>query len=935
MVIKTFLSSLIFFSCFSFAHAQLKEEIVQDYDVVGSFRSKSYHDFGSKLTAELFEEVSKSNKLFESLNLDFDIEFNPAINGISRVSRAVNVDNPEVSGESLSENDIGWYRITNSLYTGIEIEKTHGLWRPHTRGGVLFSVSSRRLPSFSTRDLDPKSDESYKDICERTRDTFNPILNKERFSLLKSMDCTPVVKKGFEHLPDDQKEYDYENTYYEQFLNWLNYPIRYTLNEYFMDNTANRMFAEKLVEPLTNYSRFGFPVTLDAFYDASGLLVKGDSVQHTAFLGLNPFRFLDFFSFSFYNSRAAKDIRIRKEGNNEVTVQVTEYLAIGKDLELFQIRPRILFFLKYRFGQSRLENFRTITHKRTYRANLSIDTHYDFVKKILDDAYLIDLGLVSEQLNKAGWVTKQFGKLPIFPDADDWKEIEIPEGVIAKDPIAIDGEYENYRFFLRFPGLFNIDGSSAERIQMAEIGEHSKQAESERKFSDKNLWKILPNVFGKTDRSTTCDLNAKTYASCDASTMSLEDKDLCEKQLDLGGELSDKIALNLDCYHSEAYPEKEWPMQAWDTAQMLTDGKAEPEFRNILENLDLRAAGEMSFVSKLSFNYKHINSILEKASYERIAYELADIFMGPETRNKWEEVGYRKIIHVLKEYKDNYYPVYLDKYTPESCDSTKGIINPQMGFRDLHLYYADAQMQTDYCVTLVTEVIDRLARGISKIRSQKNVLKRLERMTESYYSEDVTFAVAVLMQRLSGETSENPVRYTYGVDGSNLLEEIRYTNGDAYEVTHTSIEDDVADVEYFEDTRERLTNGLLLRKRGQKNAKELRLELFATHKFPENSRLEIEIKEFYSIIRNAPRSKVRQVLPQTKASSKYRIPLKGVKNLDRVINGANFVYENIKITLPDNLDHGEHNVMYLRVLNSNGDWLSEEQVFQFDMMKGL
>ncbi|MEE6248944.1 MAG: hypothetical protein VX583_01015, partial [Bdellovibrionota bacterium] len=299
MVIKTFLSSLIFFSCFSFAHAQLKEEIVQDYDVVGSFRSKSYHDFGSKLTAELFEEVSKSNKLFESLNLDFDIEFNPAINGISRVSRAVNVDNPEVSGKSLSENDIGWYRITNSLYTGIEIEKTHGPWRPHTRGGVLFSVSSRRLPSFSTRDLDPKSDESYKDICERTRDTFNPILNKERFSLLKSMDCTPVVKKGFEHLPDDQKEYDYENTYYEQFLNWLNYPIRYTLNEYFMDNTANRMFAEKLVEPLTNYSRFGFPVTLDAFYDASGLLVKGDSVQHTAFLGLNPFRFLDFFSFSF------------------------------------------------------------------------------------------------------------------------------------------------------------------------------------------------------------------------------------------------------------------------------------------------------------------------------------------------------------------------------------------------------------------------------------------------------------------------------------------------------------------------------------------------------------------------------------------------------------------------------------------------------------
>ncbi|MEC9282159.1 MAG: hypothetical protein VX642_05565 [Bdellovibrionota bacterium] len=935
MVLKAFLTSIFFLSSLSFAHAQLRNEIIQDYDVVGSFRSKSYHDFGSKLTAELFEEVSKSNKLFESMNLDVDIEFAPSLRGISRVSRAVNVDNPEVPGLSLSEEDIGWYRITNSIYTGIEIEKTHGLWRPHTRGGVLFSVSSKKLPSFSTRDLDPKSDDSYKDICERTRETFNPILNKERFSLLKSMDCTPVVKKGFEHLPDDQKEYEYENTYYEQLLKWINYPIRYTLNEYFMDNAENRMFAEQLVEPFTNYSRFGFPVTLDAFFDASGLLVKGDSVQHTAFLGINPFRFLDFFSFSINNSRAAKDIRIRKEGNNEVTIQVTEYLAVGDDLELFQIRPRILFFLKYRFGQSRLENFKTITHKRTYRANLSIDTHYAFVKKILDDAYFIDLGLVSEKLEKSGWIAKQFGKLPIFPDADDWKEIEIPDGVLAKDPISIDGEYENYRFFLRFPGFFNIDRTSSERQQLAEIGDHTKQAEAEKKLSDKSFWKILPMIFGKTDRSTTCDLNAKTYANCDANTLSLEDKKLCEKQLVLGGKLSDKVALNLDCYHSEAYPEEDWPMQAWDTAQMLTDGRADNEFRQRMAELDLRTAGEMSFVSKLSFNFEHINAILEKATYERVAYELAEIFMGPETRQKWEDVGYRKLIHVLRQYEDSYYPVYLDRYTPEKCDKTDGIINPQMGFSDMHLYYVDGNMRGDFCVTLVTKVIDRLAKNISKIRTKDNVLKRLEQMTKSYYSEDVTFAIAVLMQRLSDETEDNPVRYTYGVDGSNLLEQIRYTNGEAYEVTHASIADDIVDAEYFEDTRERLTNGLLLRKRGQKNAQKLRLDLFATHRFPESSRLEIEIKEFWPIIKNEDRSKVQKILPRTKLSKKYRIPLKGVKDLDRVINGANFVYENITVELPDNLDHDEQNVMYLRVLNPNGDWLSEEQVFQFDMMKGL
>ena len=856
-----------------------------DYEVLGSFRAKSFDDFRSRLSAELFEEAARSDRLFESMELELNLDLGP-LNGLARFSRSVHVDNPELTTPDIANTDYAFYRVTNSLYTGIDVDPGFGLWQPHGRAGVVFSVSNQKVPAISKNPLLPKSSDSIVDICQRSQDSFAPLLAQQSLALLQGHDCKAA-----------------QNSWFEALVQQINRPLRRWMQDYFVDSEKNQMYADNVLEPVTNYTRYGFPVRLDAFFDNSPLLSVGDSVQHTAFLGIDPTKLGWTTYYSAFLTRYAKDIRIKKLGDNRILLQLTEFVSQGSDFQLFRFRPRILWLLSYNFGQADREDLQTFTYKRVYELDLLDAAQLAFVEDLLAKAYIPDFGLARYE--------------------SSFQPVLLPKGVKAKPPVFIRGEIANYQFLLRLPGAFKIDSGYSSKLQQAHIGAETHQAEADKFFEDKKRWQVLASLFGRTDRETTCRLNAKTYAQCDQGGTQN-----CQAEQPGESIYSDRIALNIDCYHSEAYPKEDWPLRAWDMAQMLMDGGASTEFQAQMQSLDAKQVGRLSFTANLSFHHEHIERFLERADFETVALELADIFMGPAVRQHWQEVGVRRVFHDAREARREAHGPLATKHTPRYCRSTQGIVGPYRGFEDLFLLFGSRSPGEYRCLALVDEVIADLTRRISRIRQQDRVLDRLQEMLDAYRSEDITTAMAVLLQRLSRDI-ERPIRYTYSVDGSHMLEAFRFSNGSPYSVTHRHIADEIADAADFRDTHPRLRNGLLMKPKQIQEPSQLRLDLFTSHRFPPDALIEVEFKEFVAVLKNRDRGQQRRVLPIVEPIAKYRLPLAAVRDLGRIVNGARFVYEDIALRVPANIRKDKTHIAYLRVLNSEGDWLSEEQVFSF------
>jgi hypothetical protein len=888
-----------------------------EYEVIGRYRKKTYDGFASKIAAELFEEGDKSNRLFESMNVELDLSFGPAT-GRLRYARSVNIDNPKVNSEILSPYDYAEYRVSNTIYSGIDLEFESGVLRSEGKAGVLFGVSKKVVPRHSDLTDKIRSTDTVEDICKRARNSFNPFLNQETRKIIDAKDCSSD-KKGF-------------SDWFESFVEKLNSPVRKVLHSYFADSEKVKMYADQPFEALTNYSRYGFPMDLSVFFDSNKMLSVGDSLQHTVFYGWDPISLganfgLGHFSVSAVkNTRAFRDYRIRKEGNNKVTVQVTDYLEKGHDWQWLKIRPRLLLLFKYTFLDWRDRDFDAMTFRRTYEVDLSsgeivgpekkLVGGIDFLKSILRKGYFVDLELNKSRMDEP---------------------VDLPVGVEAYKPVFVQGRNASYNFMARFPGLFKLDKRDNLRIQQAWIGKDKTQAESHRAHSIKKKWTKLDWLFDKTDRNTRCSVNTKTYSD-----------DVIE--YDYNKALSDKLALNIDCYHSERYPSEDWLMQAWDASFLMTNGNVEPEFREKLKRIKNPTKRDLQWASNVSFNAEHLNNVIRniRADKNRVAVELADIFFGEKYSSLWaQESNVQNIFGYYRRNKNDY-PIYthaLDKYSPLYCDKLEGALGLKPSFPDFYSYYYDKNtdnvVSRQPCYQLVLKVIEPLSRNFNEVANVETsdlrkktdaVLKRLELIAETFDNREVVFAISMLLQRLAGDSESNPVHLTYSVDSFSFLEPIVYSTGDAFRIDHESISDVIPDVSDFEDTNHRITNALLLKKNGVSKPTSLRLDFFTTHQFPRESLLEVEVREFVPIKKNKYRSKVDRDLTETKLVSSYEIPISEIKSLDKLVNGAKYVYENIRIPTHSSWrtgSTGKTHVMYLRVKNPNQEWLSEESKLQF------
>lgn len=888
-----------------------------EYEVIGRYRKKTYDGFASKIAAELFEEGDKSNRLFEAMNFEFDLSLGP-VTGRLRYARSVNVDNPDVNGELLSPYDYAEYRVSNTIYSGLDLELDAGVLLSEAQAGVLFGVSKKVVPRHSDLADKIRSTDRVEDICKKARNSFNPFLNKEMRNIIDSKSCSSK-KEGF-------------SDWFEAFVETLNKPVRKVMHSYFADSEKVKIYADQPFEALTHYTRYGFPMDLSVFFDSNKMLSVGDSLQHTVFYGWDPVSLGADFGMgrisisAVKNTRAFRDYRIRKEGNNKVTVQVTDYLEKGHDWQWLKIRPRLLLLFKYTFLDWRDRDFDAMTFRRTYEVDLSsgeivgperkLVGGLDFLKSILKKGYFVDLELDRSRMDEVP---------------------NLPVGVEAYHPVFVQGRNASYNYLARIPGLYKRHTRDNLRLQQAWIGQDKTQAESHRAHNTSKKWTKLDWLFNKTDRSTRCSVNTKTYSD-----------EVIE--FDFNKALSDRLALNIDCYHSEAYPSANWLMQAWDASYLMSNGKVEPEFRERLKKIENPTSRDLQWASNVSFNAEHLNNVIRniRADKNRVAVELADIFFGQEYSQLWAQESDVKGIFAHYRRNKSDYPIYkmaLDKYSPLYCDKMDGVLGLKPSFPIFYSYYYDKDnnnvVSKQPCYQHILNVIEPLSDNFNEIanietsdlrRKTDAVLKRLELIAESFENREVVFAISMLLQRLAGETPRNPVHLTYSVDSFSFLEPIVYSTGDAFRVDHESISDVIPDVTDFEDNNHRITNALLLKRANVSKPTSLRLDFFATHQFPRESLLEVEVREFVPIKKNRYRSKVDRDLPDTKLVANYEIPISDITSLDRLVNGAKYVYQNVRIPTDRSWrtgSNGKTHVMYLRVKNANQEWLSEESKLQF------
>lgn len=783
----------------------------RDYEVIGQFRQRTYNSLASQIAAQLFEEASKTDRLYESMSFELELSKDfgdhAGVGGTLRYSRDVDVDNPNVDSDRLGPFDYSEYRVTNTIFTGFDGKLNAGILKSGAKGGVFFAVSKKVVPRHSTLPTKRISTDSLEDICKEMKDTYVPLMGPQKeglveidgeFELLKSASCkvNPDCKNGKDKNGNKCEEVDsgFFTNFAEGFAAFLNRPIRY-VGEFFADTEKTKIYLDQPAEAFTNYTRYGFPVDLDVFWRNNTLLGVGDSIQHSVFYGWSPLSIgtdygLGNLSFNiFKQTRAVRDIRVRKEENNKVTVQVTDYLSKGRNWQFFKVRPKLLFIFKYSFADWRHRDFDTMTYTRTYEIDLNegatrkkdgkvYSTGMKFLKNIVRKGWLVDLELNPDRLND---------------------EVELPAGVVAKTPTFTSGPRAHSKFMLRFPGIFKVKATDNKVVKVSRIGKDKAQGEADRSHTLERAWDLTDwGPFRKTRQKTKCSLNTKTYATPQAYA---SDNTI----------ISDKLSLNIDCYHREKYPNKNWALLASDTATIMNDANVEPGFQQEMRELDVKSLGRLNFVSNVSFNHKHLTNFLKNATMDRVMVELADIYFGPEYAKLWQEIGYRGVMHYIRGHNPNQrhsrYVPYANQNTygkpGHACEALEGIAGTRKGLAPFFVN------KSQTCLQLAEQVIFPLAYDIKRIRDTKleeydNKIKyikeKLKNIAEAYPNRDVTFALAILIRRLADETPENPVHSTYSVDSSRFLESITYSNGKPFRVEHMALKDSIPDALDFKDS---------------------------------------------------------------------------------------------------------------------------------------
>lgn len=144
----------------------------------------------------------------------------------------------------------------------------------------------------------------------------------------------------------------------------------------FEDTERGAVFLEGFVEPLTLWSDLGVPVPVQIFRRSDSRLQPGDTVTYTSFLGVSPLT-AGAGSFGFQTShkgfaRFVRQTTAVKQQDDTVLVRVKSTASRGTELTPLKIRPTIgWFFLNY--GYTFLNDRRNRSSFRTWELTYRMD----------------------------------------------------------------------------------------------------------------------------------------------------------------------------------------------------------------------------------------------------------------------------------------------------------------------------------------------------------------------------------------------------------------------------------------------------------------------------------------------------------------------------------------------------------------------------------
>ncbi|MCO4755673.1 MAG: hypothetical protein KC478_14420, partial [Bacteriovoracaceae bacterium] len=666
------LINLIIFGIFTIPTLALSEDIV-----LGKYQKNVWNEsLSDTFNGELVRLLHKKDDLFEKLAPELELDLNPYIDLSTKFSRSVKEHLPKLKGEKLTPFDFTSFKVSNQFQLDLEIKADAGVVFSQGETGLRLVHSSNHISSLA------------KDKCEFMHQVLDN--TTEQGSALSSAHCsgnTSALSNTY------NKVVDYFSSLLKRFFNQ------------FADSERNKLFAQDPLAPLKLHTKLGVPLRAEIFEQDNHSLHIGDVIEHTTYYGIKPlgveFNLFEFIKPSFYKfKRLFRSVRFQKLQNNKIAIEIEDTQISGNSTEIFKLRPKILAIIKLNFGKWASENFSSDSIIQRYEVDISRPSGKDFFKTVLKSMYLPSSKLFSGLL----LTTNQY------------------EAVKTNPPIYKDGNGEETRLVLKFPGVISYDTRNYAEVEKTTKGSSSYLSAErlQREYLKSKInFQLGPIGISKKQRSHECSVEFN---------VNQKESDLNDSTLALG------------CKYSNKYSTNEDKNKVLESIDIVLNGNIDDKDRETLEALDLKRE-PITMYNNVVFSAQQIKNIFS-ASEDKITSEISKMMFGENAKNifssKYKKIwrsyrGLRKSTALKNSNLFRKCSVMLAYYgitdgVDKTYDSFDGIVGNDKGIFNFkssgcYSYYRAARK--------LTKLVSSLKEGRDQVKNANDVLELFDNIKQT------------------------------------------------------------------------------------------------------------------------------------------------------------------------------------------------------------
>lgn len=818
-------------------------------DKIGTYKKTLWDlNIDDGLRGEIVNQIARKDDLFEKLAPEIEFGISPVVDFRLEFKRKVRDHLPAPVGGKITSSDLFSYRIQNELNLEFVGKVSSGLLFSEGKAGVNLRHST---------DLYPGKEKTACELYQSLVDKENEVGNA-----LVSAACSARAKSKLTKA-------------YESSVNFFSQKTGKIFNS-FSDNERNVLFAKDPLSPLKLHSTLGVPMDYKVFFENNSDIAIGDIVEHTSYYAIKPLGLqADIFSFmrpsvaKFY--RVLRTLAFKKVLGNKVIVDVEDTLLSGDSLEVFKLRPKILYLLKLNLGRWASDSFHEENLVQRFEIDLNKESGVEFFKKILFSAYTPSLDLHEES---------------VLVDHEEYKN-----AVVAYNPIYSNGFGNDRRFHLKLPGTFAYENRSYFDLKDHKFGNHHY---------------TTGNKFHKKRFQFKFDLDFKLFKLNTKSDESYE----CSMSFDKNQVLvNNSNIMNIDCHYHNRFAQKNEVKQIKESLLMTLNGNVEKDVLEQLNTLKYKKRTPIDYYTNLSFSHEVLKNILNKSD-DQIYDELSKMLFGENAQNIFAKKYHRlwkkaksdrskSVIKNSKLYRDCSVMLYsygITSKQEDMYDELKGIAGSRKGLEGSGKKYL--------CYSYF-----RKARSIVKdIRHLKESLKadQLNDDTLDVFSGlNNVGIIQNLLVRLSdkGLDGDSGIRFQYAIASPELKTSIiRMNNPDKYEIEIPGIPSSLS-----RKMRPISVNRIGMIDVFNNSCHSDKIKIHLDLNYPIHDRgdilLEVKVSKFSLLSENILET--------------VRIP---IRNYD-LFRDNKFIYN---IQLDRDLELDQSHVLYLRLVNKDGHSLSRE-----------